>query len=222
VPNRLLIRWAAARRQHGALSLGELLEIVQLSDAQLDATEMADGARECFGLREWDLARPRKMRPHLLCLAQLTPGQREIAMSAAGLPLRQMSLTQQKQFITMALTGWLHSLEDVADAIVRVGYTQPGGFEVKLPGDPHRESIHWAIVREPTRTAALEAARRINPQVEEAQIVPTGLAVTVEYSRGNPRTGRSMLLTRTRPEGFQDRWYNFPAEGASPPGDSGR
>jgi hypothetical protein len=222
VPNRLLTRWAASRRQHGALPLDDLLEIAQLSDAQLDATEMAKGARECFGLREWDIARHQRMRPHLRCLAQLTPVQREIAMTAAGLPFRQMSLAQQRQFIAVALVGWLKSLEELPEAIVRVGYTQPGTFELKLPGDPRRESIHWALVREPTRMAALEAARRIDPRVDEAQVAPTGLAVTVAYTRGSPRTGRSMLLTRTTPEGFQDRWYNFPPERAAPPGESGR
>src|SRR5262249_35496959 len=56
VPNRLLARWAAARRQHGTLTFDDLVEIAQLSDAQLDARDMAEGARELFGLAEWDLA----------------------------------------------------------------------------------------------------------------------------------------------------------------------
>src|SRR5205823_4137931 len=76
VPNRLLDRWSTARRQRGALTLDELIEIAELSDAQLDGTEMAEGARECFGLKEWNLARDGFLRPHLRYLAQFTPEQR--------------------------------------------------------------------------------------------------------------------------------------------------
>src|SRR5262249_44372756 len=57
VPNRLLTRWSTARRQRGHLSLEELVEIAQLPDAQLDALGMAEGARDIWGLTEWDLAR---------------------------------------------------------------------------------------------------------------------------------------------------------------------
>src|SRR5438876_339306 len=46
VPNRLLERWAAVRREHGLLRLEELVEIVQLSDAQLQGRDTAEGARE--------------------------------------------------------------------------------------------------------------------------------------------------------------------------------
>src|SRR5262249_28220990 len=91
VPNRLLSRWSAASRQHGALTLEELVEIAQLPDAQLDAAEMADGARDCFGLAEWDLARNGVKRRDLRFLATFTPEQRQVAMSAAGLPFTRMS-----------------------------------------------------------------------------------------------------------------------------------
>src|SRR5262249_25282711 len=35
VPNRLLSRWSASRREHGELTLDDLVEIAQLPDAQL-------------------------------------------------------------------------------------------------------------------------------------------------------------------------------------------
>jgi hypothetical protein len=41
-------------------------------------------------------------------------------------------------------------------------------------------------VREPTREAALQAARRIDPAATEAQIVPTELQLTVIYTPGGP------------------------------------
>src|SRR5262249_19664572 len=73
VPNRLLTRWVASRRQHGALTLDDLCAIAQLPDAQLDGWDMAEGARACFGLAEWDLATNGYLRPHLRYLAGFTP-----------------------------------------------------------------------------------------------------------------------------------------------------
>src|SRR5207245_5979994 len=76
VPIRLLSRWAAGYpakaggREHGGLTLDELLEIAQLSDAQLDAADMAEGARDCWGLVEWDVAWGRFQRTHLRFRAQ--------------------------------------------------------------------------------------------------------------------------------------------------------
>ena len=46
-----------ARGQHGGLRLDDLIEIAGLTDAQLAGAEMAEGAKECYGLAEWDLAR---------------------------------------------------------------------------------------------------------------------------------------------------------------------
>src|SRR5260370_23117591 len=77
VPNRLLSRWAASRREQGLLTLHNLCEIAQLPDAQLDGEEMAEGSRELRGLKEWDLARSKLLRPHLCFLAALTPDQRQ-------------------------------------------------------------------------------------------------------------------------------------------------
>src|SRR5262249_20845645 len=84
VPNRLLTRWSAARRQHGGLTLDDLCEIAQLTDVQLDSSTMAEGARECFDLQEWDLARSEPFRLQLRYLAGLTPDQRRMATSATG------------------------------------------------------------------------------------------------------------------------------------------
>src|SRR5205823_9060719 len=99
VPNRQLARWAAARREHGGLPLDDLVEIAQLSDAQLDSTFMAEGARELWGLEEWGLAHTYLPRPHLRYLATLTPEQRQAAESAVGVSFTQLSLAQQQQLI---------------------------------------------------------------------------------------------------------------------------
>jgi hypothetical protein len=185
VPNRLLSRWAASRRTSGALTLDDLVEIAQLSDAQLDADEMAEGARLCFGLSEWDLARWRRFqRPHLRFLAELTPAQRRETMSATGLLFTRMSLTQQQRFIALAFEGApLQSLEDLAGATLRVDYSLPGWHQwgspdeenytrwvVPLEPGPRGRRVPRPPVRERTRDAALAAARRAFPAVSEAMV----------------------------------------------------
>jgi hypothetical protein len=97
VPNRLLTRWADARRRHGFLTLEELVEIAGLPDAPLKGEEMAEGARLCFGLAEWDLARNQWVLDNLRFLAQLTPAQRQEAMTTAGLPMIRMTLAQRSR-----------------------------------------------------------------------------------------------------------------------------
>jgi hypothetical protein len=71
----------------GALSLDDLTEVAQLSEAQLDASEMAEGARECWRPAEWKLSRNWALPRHLRYLASFTPAQRQVAMSAVGLRL---------------------------------------------------------------------------------------------------------------------------------------
>jgi hypothetical protein len=197
VPNRLLSRWEAVRRQQGSLTLDNLIEIAQLSDAQLDAAKMAEGAKLCFGLSEWGVARGTAVRPHLRYLTSFTPDQRREAMSSAGLPFTRMSLAQQQQFIASAILGEpLQSLEELAGAALRVDYTQPGWFRWAPGGptyrgwvmltEPGREGRRTfrPLVRERTREAALQAVRRIDPQADPAQIVPSGLDLAIVYLPG--------------------------------------
>jgi hypothetical protein len=203
VPNRLLARWSAARRQRGILTLDDLVEIAQLPDAPLDASEMAEGARDCWGLVEWELARGRKQRPHLRYLAQLTPAQRQEALGPTGLAFTRMSLAQQQQFISLMIgsrTDAFQSLEELAGAALRVAYTQPGGFEWPGLGPAPVLAFRPSPVRERTREAALAAARRLDPQVEPAQIVPTELALTILYTC-NPRPDAFVHVERATPAG---------------------
>jgi RNA polymerase sigma-70 factor (ECF subfamily) len=184
VPNRLLTRWSAARGQHGALALDDLIEIAQLPDAQLDASEMADGARECFGLAEWDLARHPRLRPHLRYLATFAPDQRRQAMSTEGLPFTRMSLAQQQQFLAFAMRSEPLSPQDLQEAALRVDYSQPGGFQW---GDPDIAftPAPWVVIVEPgregrwlprpllrgrTREAVMEAVLRLDPQIRERAV----------------------------------------------------
>jgi RNA polymerase sigma factor (sigma-70 family) len=184
VPNRLLVRWASSRRQHGFLTLDDLCEIAQLPSPQLDGTEMAEGAKLCWGLAEWDLVRGRwPQRPQLLFLAGFTEAQRREAMSAAGLPFARMSLAQQQKFMGFALSGEpVQSMDELEGAVLRVEYTQPGGFQwgepawsgyytrwvIPLGPGPQDRRVLRPPVQAPTREAALAAVRRIDPQLRQA------------------------------------------------------
>lgn len=225
VPNRLLSHWAAVRRKHDGLRLDDLIEIAGLTDAQLVGAEMAEGAKACYGLAEWDLARDVLVLPSLRYLAGFTPEQRRKAEREEGLPFREMSLAQQQGFLARRwpakLVGTdtpnpatLPSLENLSDAVLRVDYRQPGWYEWRPPGayllrwlvpvnpGPQVRLIPRPKVRERTREAALQALRRVDPQVraavlaaagrndprllaepvsDEAQIVPTDLNLTLIY-----------------------------------------
>jgi RNA polymerase sigma-70 factor (ECF subfamily) len=182
VPNRFLTRWAASRRQHGTLTLEDLVEIAQLPDTQLDARDMAEGAKACFGLAEWDLVCYKSMRPDLRFLAAFTPAQRQEAASGGGLAFSRMSLAQQQQFLALGVGGAsLQSLEELAGAVLRVDYSVPGWFQwgntssstytrwvVPLEPGPRGARVLRPLVREQTREAALQAVRRIDPSIREA------------------------------------------------------
>jgi hypothetical protein len=219
VPNRLLSRWAASREKHGTLTLDDLVEIAQLPDAQLDGRDMAEGARLCFGLAEWDVTRNLKLRSHLRFLAGFTPAQRQEAMSGTGLAFERMPLAQQQRFIALALPSDappFQSLDELAGATLRVDYTVPGGFEWRpdpawlrwlKPVVPGREGTR--AVRPPvwerTRAAALQTARRLDPQIDAAQIVPTTLRCTFVYIPGLSNT-RAIYQVGTDHDYFTKTW----------------
>jgi hypothetical protein len=198
VPNRLLTRWAASRRQHGVLTLDDLIEIAQLSDDQLDASSMAEGARAIYGLGEWVLPRVKHVRGELRYLAEFTPEQRREAQTPAGLPFSRMTLAQQQGYIARAFHSRMQPrLDALAGATLHVDYTLPGAFRWALPWSPWRPSP----VRERTREAALLAARRIDPKATDAQIEPTRLDVTFLYT-WDPDPTKAVRLVRTMDVGW--------------------
>jgi RNA polymerase sigma-70 factor (ECF subfamily) len=193
VPNRLLTRWSAARKERGHLTLDELIEIAGLSDTQLDPRSTAEGARACYGLVEWELARHPALRPLLRDLAHFSPAQRDEALGPAGLRYDRMTPAQQQLFLSQALVPPIsnpqaaglrwprYSLDDMEGSVLRIDYTQPGGFEwvPQCPGpwqtwlmprelgpDGRREPR--PPVRGRTREATLQALRRFAPELREA------------------------------------------------------
>jgi len=222
VPNRLLTHWAEARRRHaGELRLGRdsgqqrgpgpglpldyLVEIAGLSDAQLDGAEMRGGAVEWWGIPEWGLLRDRHFRPHIRFLAQFTPEQRQMMMSAEGLPFGKMSLTQQQGFLSQAIKGEpIRSWDELAGATLRVDYTQPGAFQwqktggftptrwiVRVEPGPAGHRVLMPPIRERTREAALAAARRAFPPVTPALLAASHQTDTqIEADQILPQPGQ--------------------------------
>jgi hypothetical protein len=196
VPNRLLFRWAASRKEHGALTLDDLIEIAQLSDPQLDSRNMAEGAKTVWELEEWDLARNiYGLRPYLRYLAEFTAAQRQQVQSTSGLPLTRMTLGQQQGYISLALNQQAgpraSSLEELEGAMLRVDYAVPGMYEWERPvasGEPGWRSLLLTPVREQSREAALAAARRVDAQAGVTQIVPTEPALSLIFTWGRPET----------------------------------
>jgi hypothetical protein len=169
------------------LTLDQLVEIAGLPDAQLEAREMAEGAKAVFGLTEWDLARGRQLRFHLRFLAGFTSEQRREAMAPAGLLFTRMPLAQQQQFLTHALGSGgdgLKSLEELESSALRVAYTHPGSFQWGEAGHPaEAHYTRWVIPLEPgpqgrrvlrpfiqerTREATLQAVQRVDPSLRDA------------------------------------------------------
>jgi hypothetical protein len=204
VPRRLLSRWAASRARHGSLTIEDLVETGQLADAQLDSRDQSEGARRCFGLAEWDLARnPHGLRPSLRYLGTLTPIQRDRARTPAGLPFTQLSLAQQQGFLGLVLPSFSDrasfSLEEMTASSLRLDYTLPGAYEwrsVEGPDPPAWKQLVPPPVREPNRAAALAAARRIDPQATEEQLTATELALTLFTSWGDPETRFAVFAVR--------------------------
>jgi len=221
VPNRLLARWSAARKEHGVLRLEDLVEIAQLPDAQLDANDMAEGARVLYGLEEWDLARGRVARSHLRYLGSFTPDQRQAALGSLGLPFTRMSLAQQQEYINVVFVRYSKNpnatpnvhLEDLRTATLRVTYARTGEFEWR-PTGAGGESDDRFRVRGPTREATLTAARRVDPQATPAQIVPAERALTFAYLRENPETGLQGLVVRATDKGGMIHGPQLPSGGA--------
>jgi hypothetical protein len=153
----------------------------------LDAASVGEKARECFGLAEWDLARNPVMRSHLRLLAELSPAQRQQALTPEGLPLTRLSLAQQQRVLPLALgpaIDQVRSLEELTGTRVRVDTTGPGTFRWNAADNP--DTPPWLLLprlfaRAPTREGALQAARRIDPLADETQIVPSEPALAVIY-----------------------------------------
>jgi hypothetical protein len=97
----------------------------------------------------------------------------------------------------------------LAGAALRIQYTQPGGYQWRrqdslgkarwireLEPGPQGRRVLMPPVWERTREAALQAVRRILPQVDASEIYPTELDLVILYF---PGTSNSRLIHYIRP-----------------------
>jgi hypothetical protein len=207
VPNRHLQRWAAIRRERGGLPLEEVLDLVMLSDRQLDSEAVGTAVVHCWGIEEWGLmgskVRPmgragmvgRDLRPYYRLAAGLTHAQLQDALKPDGLPWASLSPAQQQAF---ARTD-----QSLAGTTTRVRFAPSGwyvwqtGFD---PGTPPEQVWRLPLVAEPTAEQALAAARRLDPHAspEEIQRYSGLLAVSFIGPGGLPvrDTGRPPIMRR--------------------------
>ncbi len=104
VPNRLLDRWRSAKKEHGTLRLDDLCEIANLSDAQLQASGVAEGARAQYGLREWRWVTGGLVGCFRL-VGALPPPLRRAVASEQGASVGRLNLPAQQVFATEAFGG---------------------------------------------------------------------------------------------------------------------
>jgi hypothetical protein len=159
---------------------------------------MAEGARAQYGLMEWVLPSMENLRDQLRFLSEFTPDQRRQAQTLDGLRFSRMTLAQQRGYLTRAFyDGQNPHLDDLGNAVLNVDYRLPGGFRWSPPGRWH--GFRPSPVRERAKEAALQAARRIDPRVEEAQIAPTQLDLVFLYT---PNRQDDPRVESTGPRGW--------------------
>lgn len=138
------------------------------------------------------MARRSELRAHWHFLASLSPEQRQMAQGRAGLALSRMSPAQQQQFLSLLpdQPDRFPSLTELSQASLQVDYTPPGDYQwtpVARGATPAERMQTAPRVREHTREAALLAAQQLDPQVTEAQITPTEVALKLTLSLGGPQ-----------------------------------
>jgi hypothetical protein len=129
VPNRLFEKWAASRKRSGQLSKEDLMEIAQLTDAQLDAKATDEAARAIYGLHDWYMASSANARSGWRFLASLSPQLQKAAWGEQGLGFRQLPVSLQQKFAALVFNSARDrsraNMEDVANASMRVEMIAP-------------------------------------------------------------------------------------------------
>lgn len=144
VPARKLTRWAASRRKQGALTIDDLSEIAQLSNAQLDSLTTYQGALARYDLKEWNYARSTNLREHWRFLATLPTELRQETITPKGLVIEQLAPALQKRFLPLALNDPQTTLRpntpETAGISLRIEYEpllpRDGSFHPLIPGNP--------------------------------------------------------------------------------------
>lgn len=203
VPNRLLRRWQAHARDRDGLPLADLLEMGQLSDAQLDSEDVSAGSVCLWGLREWPLlSREPGLRPWIRFLASLTSTQLA-ALSGRGLAFGELTIRRQQALV--AADESFHS-RDVARLGPEIFGTLrlqarycPAGRYWWAPRDPEGDvQVRDVLLTGRTRPEVVELARRSGypaARLEEVRRSEGDLMILGSF-------GPQIRLGRSRTHGF--------------------
>lgn len=175
VPKRHLLRWQAERERSGkGLPAPSALEIVALTDAQLDAAHVAEGARVLYGIEEWSTVVAPNLRFHWRLLSSLPRTQQDAALtSAEGVAFAQMPPEAQERVAARlapfgapqnAATG----AASYADLLFRAQYTP---------------------VREPGQSAATEFTYRYRDALPGHFVMTASRNGDATYSRNRNGNG---------------------------------
>ncbi len=147
VPGRLLERWATARKKSGSLSPDELREISRLTDDQLDARSMLEGAKVLYGLEEWDWVSASNVRPIWRFYDGLTTDLRTAIQGEKGVSFGQLVPDARQKFLQAAYQHNKTMLEKIQQGSVSEAFlkalqssaslkiTLPAPGVVRKPGD---------------------------------------------------------------------------------------
>ena len=141
VPGRLLEKWAALRKKNGSLSPEDLRELSRLTDDQLDASSMAEGAKTLYGLEEWDWVRTENIRPIWRFYDGLPSPLRTAMQSEKGVTFAQLGLDGQQKFLAAAYqhhTDLLESIQkgSVPEALMKSLESSQAFLTLPAPGAP--------------------------------------------------------------------------------------
>ena len=182
VPNRLLLRCVADRERPGGLPVGDLLELAQLSDEQLDSEVVGNVVTHCWNVTEWDLLQKPggwlSARPWARLIGSLPPGQVNEVFSADGVPVH--NLTPESRRAVLALmerfpVGDL-SPSSVAAWKLRADYAPAGSYVWGPAVGPQRNPMELdrlPLIAAATAAEALEKAHRIDPAASPEEITKT-------------------------------------------------
>lgn len=179
VPNRHLERWQASVRHSGGLPLEDLLEMSQLSDAQLDSAFSGQVLEHCRGLQEWGIIgaglrlygiHHSELRPYARLLAGMSPAQRQLAFRPRGLALEEMPALHQEVLVRLLSRGY--SPEDLRGLRLGVEYSPAGAYvwQPVVARSEYDEAQKWPLVAARTPEAALASARKLYPAAQPNQV----------------------------------------------------
>ena len=199
VPQRQLRRWQHDRNAHNGLPLDDLLEMARLRDEQLDSAPVGKVIEHCWGLDEWGAVGNSGFRMGLLYsemlpfarfLAALSPAQLAAAHNPGGVEFQKLSPAQQ-ELIARPLLRWVHTPLFFSEMTVHFDYASTGDYvwRPEVNGEEREKaSLTWPMVTGPSPEAALDEARKWDPDAKPSQIRKSNgvLQINCQSPNGRP------------------------------------